>query len=226
MPAITPQTFKKRSFVYHKLSAKHYTEIAGAAVSIHSVVEPQATVSLCDLSNLPRTGFRGLKAAQHLLSVGLPIPAKPNQAEKSANGELVLRLSQKEFWILANTNCEQSGYSKIDNLLNTTVPKEQCFALYCQDSHAWLLLTGEYLGKIMAKLCGVDLSSEAFPLGSIAQTSAGRINIIVVHHHFNGQPCFSLLCDSAAAEYLWDSLCDAMQEFKGKERGLLALANS
>ena len=76
----------------------------------------------------------------------------------------------------------------------------------------------------MAKVCGVDLREDTFPRGSIAQTSAARINVIVIHHEVNGIPCFSILCDSAAAEYLWECLLDAMQEFGGEVIGVGALA--
>ena len=223
MSAITPQKYKKRSFIYHKLTAKEYIEISDSAFVVHSAHDQIGNSGLSDLSNVLRTGFRGLNAADHLSSVGLPIPEKPNRVEVSANGELVLRLSQKEFWVLANPNAQSIGHTSIDKILAAKAPKQQCFSLYCQDSHAWMLLSGKHLSKIMAKLCAVDLSVEAFPVGHIAQTSAARVNVIVVHHQFNEQPCFSLLCDSAAAEYLWDCLLDAMQEFDGKEIGLFAI---
>lgn len=225
MSAITPKEFNKRSFIYHKLTANEYIEITDSAVAVQSAQDQASNSGLSDLSNLLRTGFRGLNSADHLRSADLPIPVKPNQVEVSANGELVLRLSQKEFWILANPNAQRAGHASIDKILAANTPKQQCFPLYCQDSHAWMLLSGKHLSHIMAKLCGVDLSIAAFPVGSIAQTSAARVNVIVVHHQFNDQSCFSLLCDSAAAEYLWDCLLDAMQEFGGKEVGILAASN-
>ena len=174
-----------------------------------------------DLSILPRTGFRGLNAAQHLQAAGLPVPAKPNQASVTDNGELVLRLSQKEFWVLGALADQGAG---VDTLNQRGLPENNCYPLYCQDSHAWLTLTGAHLPAIMAKVCGVDLREDAFPLGAIAQTSAARINVVVVHHQVNGLPCFSVLCDSAAAEYLWECLLDAMGEFGGEVIGSNPLA--
>ena len=46
----------------------------------------------------------------------------------------------------------------------------------------------------------------------------------MIHHEVNGIACFSILCDSAAAEYLWDCLLDAMSEFGGEAVGAAALA--
>ena len=111
----------------------------------------------------------------------------------------------------------------VDALNQRGLPESACYPLYCQDSHAWFTLTGAHLPETLAKVCGVDLREAAFPLGSIAQTSAARINVIVIHHEVYGIPCFSVLCDSAAAEYLWDSLLDAMNEFGGEVIGAAAL---
>lgn len=61
----------------------------------------------------------------------------------------------------------------MDESLNYLLPR--------QDSHAWMMLTGDYVSAIMAKLCGVDLSSEEFKPGQIVQTSVARINAIVLN---------------------------------------------
>lgn len=222
MTAITPESFNKRSFVYRKLVGAAFVEQAGGALAndfFNGRVQAEKS-GLLDLSVLPRTGYRGLNAEAHLQAAGLPVPATPNQALESDNGELVLRLSQKEFWVLANP---QDGGHGVEALQERGLPEAECYPLYCQDSHAWMTLTGASLAQIMAKVCGVDLREASFPLGSIAQTSAARINVIVVHHAINGVPCFSILSDSAAAEYLWDALLDAMQEFGGEVIGSHAL---
>ena len=223
MRATTPESFNKRSFVYRQLAEAKFEEVAGAALAtdLHNGRHQAVQAGLLDLSVLPRTGFRGLNAAQHLQSAGLPVPAKPNQASVTDKGELVLRLSQKEFWVLGAIADQGAG---VDAVNQWGLPEKDCYSLYNQDSHAWLTLTGAHLPAIMAKVCGVDLREDAFPLGSIAQTSAARINVVVVHHQINEIPCFTILCDSAAAEYLWDCLLDAMTEFGGEVIGANALS--
>lgn len=223
MTQITPESFNKRSFVYRKMTdVTTFSPISGGAMAMDVASERRQAerAGLLDLSVLARRGFRGTKAVMHLESLQLPVPIKPNLASSTENGALVLRLSQKEFWVLGSL--EDKGAS-IDALDKGTLPADNCYPLFCQDSHAWLMMTGAHLPEIMAKVCGVDLREHGFPLGAIAQTSAARINVIVVHHQFKGIPCFSLLCDSAAAEYLWDSLLDAMNEFGGKAIGTSAL---
>jgi len=222
MNAITADSFSQRSFVYRKLSGAVFEKMAGGAMAVDLMNgRNQAEKSgLLDLSLLPRIGYRGSSAPQHLQAASLPIPARPNQASVSTNGELVLRLSQKEFWVLGALVDRGAG---VETLSQRGLPQSACYPLYCQDSHAWFALTGAHLPETLAKVCGVDLREAAFPLGSIAQTSVARINVVMIHHEINGIPCSSILCDSAAAEYLWESLLDAMSEFGGEVIGTAAL---
>jgi len=223
MSTMTPESFSKRSFVYRQLAGAEFAEVAGGALATDfKNGRAQAERSgLLDLSVLPRTGFRGTRAAEHLEAAGLPVPAKPNQAEQSANGELVLRLSMKEFWVLGSL---ADNGAAIDALNQRPLPDSDCYPLYCQDSHNWVTMTGAALPETMAKVCGVDLREASFAKGAVAQTSAARINVIVVNHEVNGIPCFSILSDSASAEYLWESLLDAMAEFGGEVIGAKVLA--
>jgi sarcosine oxidase subunit gamma len=220
---IKPESFSKRSLAYRQLADAEYIERSQGAV-VYRIKGVNSTdvecPSLLDLSLVSRTGFRGDNAEKHLQNIGLPVPAKPNQSSIGDNGELILRLSQKEFWVLYGVTIEDDSFIKANQL---ELPTENCYSLFCQDSHAWFMLKGPYLADIMAKLCGVDLRDDVFPLGTIVQTSVARVNAIVVSHEVNSVPVFSLLSDSASSEYLWDALLDAMQEFSGSITGLSEL---
>jgi sarcosine oxidase subunit gamma len=220
MDLIWPETFSKRSPIYRQLSHGQFIEKADAAL-VNSMAQDSAIQvarsGLLDVSVLSRVGFRGNNAPAHLEQAGLPLPVSPNMASVADSGELVLRLSQKEFWVLSGPMVEDAGLNK---LAEQALPEADCYPLFCQDSHAWLMLTGEHLADIMAKICGVDLRDDVFPMGSIAQTSVARVNAIVVSHMVNSVPVFSILSDSASAEYLWTALLDAMQEFDGAVVGV------
>jgi sarcosine oxidase subunit gamma len=75
----------------------------------------------------------------------------------------------------------------------------------------------------MAKICGVDLRAHKFDNGAIAQTSVARLGAVVARADINGTLAFHLFVDSASAEYFWDCVIDAMQEFGGKAVGIDAL---
>jgi sarcosine oxidase subunit gamma len=228
MNVIGPEDFDKRSLAYRQISNAQYMEKSQGAIAYSLKNDSQKHVlaaGLLDLSIINRTGFRGINAASHFKKTGLLIPENPNKAISGVNGELILRLSQKEIWLLSSlsSDCLTSDNDAVNKINQLTLPQSDCYPLFCQDSHAWFMVTGNNLAHIFAKICGVDFSEDAFPLGSIAQTSVARINGIVVSHMVNSVPVFSVLSDSASAEYLWCVLLDAIQEFEGSVVSLNAL---
>jgi len=94
---------------------------------------------------------------------------------------------------------------ELDHQANYLLPR--------QDSHACFQLSGEHLANVMAKLCGVDLSPLAFGPGAVAQTSAARINVIVINSSTAQQDSFHILCDRASKTYFREAMLDALQEF-------------
>lgn len=224
MKQVNPQAFQKRSSTYRQYADATFTQVAGGALplTLPGDSRQQAEVSgLLDLSLLPRCGFRGANAAAYLQSQGLPVPSAPNQSSEGGQGELVLRLSQTEYWVLSGLDDRGMGVEALP-LQSSPVA---CYPLYCQDSHAWFVMTGQHLANTLAKVCAVDLREAQFPLHAIAQTSVARVNAIVVSHQLRGLPAMSILSDNASAEYLWDALLDAMAEFGGQAIGMSVLGD-
>ncbi|WHS58418.1 sarcosine oxidase [Pseudomonas sp. G2-4] len=166
---------------------------------------------LADLTDLPRVGFRGAHAAEYLRSRGFVLPDAPNRAVIQADGSQVARLSQTEYLLLGSPKdqgqrmADEEAQWELDHRANYLLPR--------QDSHACFQLSGEHLSEVMAKLCGVDLSLQAFGPGTVAQTSAARINVIVINSDTVQQRSLHILCDRASREYFREALEDAMQEY-------------
>lgn len=213
--------FQRRSFVSRKLNGTEFLKVNDGGVLVNTLTnqsEFQTDQSgLIDLSVAHRVGFRGANAAEHIEASGYPLPSEPNFCQLSANGELVLRLGETEFWILANTNNLTQEFN------SQAIAVDRCYPLFCQNSHSWLMMVGPSLPEIMSKICGVDLSLAQFPVGEVRQTSVARINAVIVHHEVDQKSVFSILSDSASAEYLWEVLLDAMKEFDGSAMGLSAI---
>jgi sarcosine oxidase, subunit gamma len=180
-----------------------------------------ARAGLLELSMLPRCGYRGVGTPELLASKGLPIPARPNTAATSANGDCVLRLSQREYWVLGSVADLGTAVAAFPADMADT--PANCYPLFCMDSHAWLMLTGKDIAEVLTRVCGVDMRESAFPHGSIAQTSIARINAILVRQQINNLPVISILCDSASSDYLWTALLEAVQEFEGGAVGINVL---
>lgn len=168
-------------------------------------------VALQDLTEFPRVGFRGADAAEYLRGRGFDLPDTPNRALAQQDGTVVARLSQTEYFILGCGSdvgqrvADEEATWELDHRANYLLPRE--------DSHAWFELSGPAIEQVMAKVCGVDLRSSTFNEGQVAQTSAARINVIVIRLKRNDMPCYHLLFDRASREYFHGALLDAMQEF-------------
>lgn len=219
MNTIQPESYLQRSFIYRQFSGKKsdentFVEVAGGVLALSTGSVSDAP-GLIDLSLVPRAGFRGVNAEQYLNSMGFPVPASPNQAEMTSQGDWVLRLSQKEFWLVSHPL-----QNVCDQFTGSVLPESSCYPLYCQDSHTWFAMTGKHCPDILAKVCGVDLRAASFPVGAIAQTSVARVNAIILNHQIGSEQVFSIMSDSASATYLWGALLDAMAEYEGQIYGL------
>lgn len=169
--------------------------------------------ALIDLTALPRVGFRGAQSAAYLQARGFVLPDTPNRALLQADGSQLVRLSHTEYLVLGSL--ADNGQRVAEEELRWTPHATANYLLPRRDSHAWLQLSGVTIAQVMAKLCGVDLRPEAFPEGAVAQTSAARINVIVVNLGALPVPRFQVLCDLASLEYFKAALLDAMGEFEG-----------
>lgn len=162
---------------------------------------------LHDLSLATRSGVRGVQAREWLKSESLPHELQPNTIETASNNRLVMALSTREFWLLDPDNLSQGTEPKFERREPGVWP------LYNQNSHAWLVLSGEPRADMLAKLCGVDLRPKAFPLGSVAQTQMALVSTVIAHHLWRDEPVFSLFTDQSLADFAWQALQDAMAEF-------------
>ena len=219
---VTPGDTLARSGLYRKIADAEFLSTPESAIAASYSAddsEQARNCGLCDLTPVIRTGWRGKTVAEHLQSLGYPVPENPNQALTKDSGETLVRLSRTEFWVLGSL--QDMGTAVTEAARQPSLGSD-CYPLFCQDSHAWLMLSGDHCAGVMAKLCGVDMRAQSFPPGSVAQTSVARINAIVVHHQVAGTDVFSLLFDAGYHAYLWDVLQDAMAEFSGAPVGVRA----
>ena len=165
------------------------------------------SLTLADLTLCSRSGRRGAGVPDWLTAQGLPRVDTPNRIEQASDQRWVMALSKREFWILDSkqtaTTTRPASHAELSGV----------WPLYCQHSHVWWHLSGEERAPMMAKLCGVDLSDEAFPEGHVAQTQMARVSVIIAHHRWQDRAGFSLFLDQSLAAYAWSALEDAMQEF-------------
>ena len=219
---ITPEQFSRRSFIHARLVAagaelEAISDTAVAARYPHTTTPP---LGLADLSPLPRTGLKGPHALAWMREHDWPVPAANNLASTCETGERVLRLSDREAWVLG----AWGDAGQAVRHLETQIPGAGIWHVPRRDSHAWFLLEGDSATACLAKLCGVDLRPQVFACGQVAQTVVARMNAVVCRDPTDTICRFHLLADSASAIWFWDTLLDAMEEFGGGPIGVRELA--
>jgi sarcosine oxidase subunit gamma len=226
---INPTQCARRSQLYrrHLNAGARFEELAATAVVAEYAERrneaQQAThLSLADLSLLPRTGLKGAGARGWLSERGARLPNTANQALRQKDGALVARLSVEEFLLLSNLNADSELSAALQDRWSIDSTK-RVYTLPRADSHCWLALTGQHAGATLAKVCAVDLRTHKFADLDVAQCSVAETNAVILRADLATTPCFFILCDVSATEYLWDVMLDAMAEFRGAPVGIAAL---
>jgi sarcosine oxidase, subunit gamma len=211
----------RRSFVYRNSIAP--ISIDGTIDDKRAPASGEAKLKLVDLSVLSRWGMKGREALGYLQTQGAVLPTRDNKAERQRDGSLVARLSLGEALILPAL---PTGRSSMAEAIESLPPEGRgaCYPVLRRDSHCWFIVTGSDAPPMFAKLCAIDLAADQFADGSVAQTSIARLTAIVIRHDIARTVSFSVLAESASAEYLWVCLADAMAEFSGEICGMESLS--
>ncbi len=228
--SLAPESLSRRSFVTRELVelGAEFAEIGAAACAMTCGASPEAEakrareLAICDLSPLPRTGFKGRNTVPWLAGVGVVVSAEDNVTALHDDGARAARLAPGEVLLLADlaatsTLCERAAAAWSPD------PDPGSYPVPRADTNCWFLISGHHGAEMMAKVCGVDLRPHKFAAGAVAQTSIVRLNAIVLRGDLGNTLAFHILSDSAAASYLWENLRDAMTEFGGRPVGLAAV---
>ena len=164
-------------------------------------------ISIQDKTHKRRSGVRGVGANSWLKQQNLVTPDTPNQIVLTDNKTWVMSLSSREYWVLEPHEDADTFPTGRD------FSEDGVYPLFCQSSHRWFVIAGEAKAQMMAKLCGVDLRSENFELGAVAQTQLALVNCIIARHTMDKEDVFSVFIDQSFAEYTLEVLLDARQEF-------------
>ena len=180
-------------------------------------------LGLCDLSILPRVGFKGAGTRRWLASRKVSLPAATNFAARQADGALAAQLGPEEVMVLTDV----AGRSTLPDRLREAWPrskrKRRGYPVPRGDSHAWFRVCGECAAEMFAKLSAIDLRPRKFADHRVAQTSIARATGIVIRNDSAAVLTYELLVDWAMADYYVPVLLDAMAEFDGRLVGHAAL---
>ena len=227
---VEPTVYPRRSPLHRELAAlgAEFEELAGAACASHCGSDADAEIAraralgLCDLSVLPRRGFKGWNAVDWAGKNGAEVGPVNNRAYPQSDGTLLARLADSEIMILGDLSGRAAVAEKLAAAWSEARP-EGVYPVPRADANCWFAVTGTHAAAMFAKLCGVDLRATRFASADVAQTLVARLNAIVVRDDFGATPVYHLLTDFASARYMFTCLLDAMAEFDGAAVGVAAL---
>ncbi|MCY4513797.1 MAG: hypothetical protein OXC69_01475 [Candidatus Tectomicrobia bacterium] len=211
---------RKRTQIYQKFRESDFVlgnnngyDVPLSAIGQRLQKKRTSGLALCDLSAMSRAGFKSAAVDPWCeAKCGIAAPSI-NQGALTDNGLLIARLSGTEILMMEDLAAKGDF-----ELMLQGVPA--AYLIPRQDSHHCFMLLGQHCASLFSKLCAVDLRGHKFQRMQVAQTVMARVGVIVVRRDIEQTPAFYLLTDSSLAEYLWDCLLDAMQEFEGEVIGI------
>ena len=179
-------------------------------------------LGLCDLSAMPRIGVTGAGAWKELAAAGYALPDQANRATRQPDGDVLARLSEEEY-LLLGTRILESDSAPAGFPAWSDRQERRMYVLPRLDSHCCLAVTGAQGADLLSKLCPLDMRPRVFADGEVAQTALADVAGIVLRHDLRHCPVWLVLVSSAAAQFVFESVVDAMAEFGGRAVGLSAL---
>lgn len=227
---LMPDQRLRRSALYRELKALDATfaEVNGAACamvcggSAEAEAERARTLAICDLSPLPRAGFKGVGAIDWVRTQGVTVTDANNMTAWQDDGASAARLADTEVLLLGDLACRSTLCDTIAAAWSPD-PDVGGYPVPRADTNCWFLISGRHAATMFSKICGVDLRPDKFAPGTVAQTSIARLNGIVIRADVGDTLAYHYLTDNASASYIWECLLDAMGEWGGAPVGLDAM---
>jgi sarcosine oxidase subunit gamma len=183
-----------------------------------------ASIDIFDLSDLPRSGFKGRDTLFAMQARGLKCENRANRAFRQDDDMLCLVLAATEVFLLGPLGGDGARLADLETTWQIE-GAERTYLMPRRHSHGWFALAGDHVPEMLAKLCAVDFRPKVFGDLSIAQTSVARLNSIVLRADRAERHIYHLLADSTCSAYLLACLKDAAGEFGGRVEDVGKLAS-
>jgi len=125
----------------------------------------------------------------------------------ASDDEMLARLRRDEFVLLARDGRRSQdhlkGFIGDRHVTVTDITHGRCV----------LNLYGIDVARVLRKVCGLDFSDTAFPVNHAAQTSLAKVRTLIIRYDYGVRQFYRLIVDRSLAQYVWDVVADAMQEF-------------
>lgn len=207
-----PEPAERRSPVHDLLVARdaRWGRVAGAPIPIcfgPGEDEAARDLAVCDLSALPKLGFKGPGAEGWLSQQHVEVPPATYDTARLSDGGVIARLGKADFFL-------EGGPS------NGVLPRMAPAAadVYrAERQEATFLLTGGRALRVLARLSSFDFATAA--PHRLVLTRAGGINCGVLPDRVGDIPVYRLWVDFTYAASFWEETTGIAEGLGGRVVG-------
>ena len=113
---------------------------------------PASQLSIINLSEQPRLGFKGRGTLPAMQKRGIAVETLPNRAFRQADGSLCLVLAASEVLLLGARDGDDSGFAKLEADWRIE-DGERTYPMPRRHSHAWFAILRERRRRICSPSC-------------------------------------------------------------------------
>ena len=167
--SLAPTERTGRSSIYRELAAlgAEFGEVNGMACALRCGGAPEAeaeraqALAICDLSALPRSGYKGRAAVTWVVGQGVTVSEANNMTAWQDDGACAARLADTEVLLLSDLAAESGLCARLAAAWSPD-PDPGAYPVPRADTNCWFLISGRHAAAMFAKLCGVDLRPHKF----------------------------------------------------------------
>jgi len=124
-----------------------------------------------------------------------------------AHGEAIVAGTRPDEWtILGSLAAVEAAEAAIDRGGFTSV-------IPFSHGRALFRITGDDSARMLEKVCGIDWSDSMTPDGAVVSASVALTTCDIIRNDGDGARSYLLMMDRSFAQYLFDALLDAGEEF-------------
>ena len=124
-----------------------------------------------------------------------------------AHGEAIVAGTRPDEWtILGSLAAVEAAEAAIDRGGFTSV-------IPFSHGRALFRITGDDSARMLEKVCGIDWSDSMTPDGAVVSASVALTTCDIIRNDNDGARSYLLMMDRSFAQYLFDALLDAGEEF-------------
>lgn len=176
----------------------------------HEVAVARERVGLADVSPHGKLMIEGAAAHAALVATYSTAPEVVGAHVAVTDGGLY-RLRQDQFYLSTRPGGEVEAHARLE----AAITAHHLFVTVTNQTHglADLRLIGPASRVVLSKLCGLDLSNEAFPNMTLRQTSVAKTRQMVIRRDFGPLLAYTLVGAQSLALYLWKVILEAGREY-------------